>query len=277
MTGITLALGLAVVASTQPAEAASCCGSGPPVDPGVLGPEERVGVSIGLSAAATPSRWGSDGKLSTSGGGEVGPAIGARARATRWFQAGVVLPAAVRATDDGVHVGLSDVVALARIEPPSTVTGKLHPALAAGGVAPTGWRPDDLPPWWRVLVVPAVELTWDGAAASAFGSLSLPVWAPGAPAIRPGATWQVGAAAGPHGEWGSLAFGAGARGTTVGRIDGTPAGAAEVSPVLRGSAAARLTDDARVVIVAEGGPPVPYLGRNADLGFAVGGSLLRTW
>ncbi|MEQ1504543.1 MAG: hypothetical protein ABMB14_20055 [Myxococcota bacterium] len=265
-----------IVGWATAAYGAACCGTGPPIDPGALAQDEVVGIGVGLSATGTPTRWDTAGQLHATDGAEVGTAVSARVRPTRWLPVGVVVPAAVALSADGIAPTWSDPVALARLEPPSAVLGRLHPVLTGGIAAPLEVA-DDRPPWWRGIVAPSVELATDTAAASGWVSASVPVWGAADDGIHPGTVWELAAAGGPRGEWGSVAVGGGARLTTPGRLDGRRVGVGSAAPILRGSATIPVVDHLRVVLVAEGGPPVPLLGRNADLSVAIAGSVIRTW
>jgi hypothetical protein len=251
--------------------AATCCGSGPPVDPGALASEERLGVAVGLQAQGMPTHWSTGGELHAHREGEVGMALSARARASRWLQGGLVLPAALQLGEHGTRAGLSDALLLVRAETRSVVTGRLRPVLLAGASAPLshGHHHDGAEEdthWWRVLLSPALELSGERAQASVYSSLSLPVWTAGEAHERP-LQWELAGSAGPRAERGSLSLGLGLRGI----------GAESLSPLLRVGAQRALSERARLSLTAEAAPALPCLGRSSEATLALGTSVLRTW
>lgn len=259
---------IALLATIDTGRAAFCCG-GPPIDPVVLGADEDAGISAG----ATPARWTVAGALGPADGGRGGVAIGARLRLVRWAQVGVVVPASI---DTLRGPGLDDPVLLGRLEPGTGALGRPLPVLTVSLAPPLGRRLDDVLPWWHASIGPGIELRGEHAGGGLFATWGLPFGAPD-PSVVPGASWELGAAGGPRGTWGSVAVGAGARGTTRGRIDGDPTGAASIEPVVRGALTVPWSHSARVVVVAEAGAPVPRIGRNADLDLALSGAVVRTW
>jgi hypothetical protein len=268
-------LGMLVLVG-QMAWGATCCSSGPPVDPGALAPQEKLGVGVGLMAGGVPTHWTAGGELHAHGEGEVGMALAARVRATRWLQGGLLLPAAVQLGEEGAHAGLSDALMLVRAETRAVVTGRLRPALVVGASAPLGAHDhgeehheeehhEGEASGWRAIVSPALELSGERAQASAYGSLSWPVWTAGEAHERPVA-WELAGSAGPRGPQGSLSLGLGLRGLGD-----------SLSPLLRLGAQRPLAEHTRVSLNAETAPALPCLGRSSEVTLAMGASLLRTW
>jgi hypothetical protein len=258
------------------AQGSTCCGSGPPTDPGTLGPSEQAGLSVGLAGALEPSRWSSDGQLhATPPDAELAATLAGRVRLGSALQVGAALPALLRA--QGSQLGLGQASVGARLEPPRYRTGAARPVLVAALVAPASPSAEDMPPWWRLAATPALERQGEGSSQVLWATLSAPLWAPGEPEVRPGVDWELGASAGPRGEWGSCALGLGARGTTQGQISGQAAGRGSFAPLLRLAGALPLREEMRLVATATGTPPLPAVGRNAILQLSAGAALMRIW
>lgn len=237
--------------------AAACCG-GPPVDPVVLGPGEQWAFSMGAVGGVTPLRWMANGSLHGAEEARAGGTLGVRARLAPWAQLGVVVPAGF---DTVRGAGLDDPTLLARFEPDASTMGT-RPRLLLFATAPLGRRTDDLGRWWSAGGTLSVEHAGHHSAAAGYATATLPVWAAGDPSVVPGWQWDLGAAWGPRGDWGSLIAGAGVRGTLPGRIDGSYAGIGAVAPQVRLLWTASISPTVRVVTGLTAGPPVPYLGRN---------------
>jgi hypothetical protein len=252
------------------AHGAACCG-GPPVDPVVLGPGERAGVSGGLLGGVTPARWASDGTVHGADDARLTGAIGARLRLAPWAQAGVVVPASV---DTVRGPGLDDPSLVLRLEPGVGAMAAWRPTASLALVPPLGRRLPDLPPWWRSSVSLGVERAGHHSGLAAWVLGSAPVWSPDHPLATPGFGWEVGAGGGPRGEWGSVGVAVALRGTTPGRIDGTAVGGGSTRPAVRGTWTLPFSTGLRLITAAEAGPPVPYLGREADAELLVSSTLL---
>jgi hypothetical protein len=267
-----------LVTLVSTAWAATCCGAGPPVDPGSLGPSEHAGLSIGMGGALVPSRWSSTGQLhASSPAGELGATFAARVRLTPALQASLVLPVLALAETEQITLGLGQASLGARLAPSTQRTGAIRPVLLTAVTAPPGVSADDLPPWWRIVAVPSLERQAERSSQTLWGSLSVPLWAPGTPEVRPGLGWELGASAGPRGEWGTCTVGLGARGTTPGWVSGQPAGMGSTAPIVQLGSAWPLGESTRLLASTTLMPPLPALGRNADLWLQASGSVLRTW